>query len=54
VSHAGELKLGALVELLAIEAVKESGGSRAVKTAVVETEPNLGHFCVYCPFLSRS
>src|SRR5215472_6689649 len=39
VSHAGKLKFSDLVELLPIKAVKESGGSRAVKAAIVETEP---------------
>src|SRR5689334_10178715 len=49
VGHPGKLKFGALIQLLAVKAVKESGGSRAVKTAIVKTEPNLGHFCVYLP-----
>jgi hypothetical protein len=40
------LEFGSLMELFPIEAVKERGGSRAVKTAIVEAEPNLGHFCV--------
>jgi hypothetical protein len=43
VRHPQEVKLGILIKLFAVEPVKESGGSSAIKAAIVETEPNLGH-----------
>jgi hypothetical protein len=43
VRHPQETKLGILIKLFPEKAVKESGGSRAIKAAIVETKPDLGH-----------
>jgi hypothetical protein len=41
--HAREAELGGGIKPFAVKAVKESSGSRAIKTAIVEAEPDLGH-----------
>src|SRR6266700_7810587 len=43
VSHPGKAELRVRVKAFAIKAVKECGGSSAIKAAIVETEPNLDH-----------
>src|SRR5438552_16027876 len=43
VRHPCKTELRALVKSLAIKPVKESGRSGAIKTAIVKTEPDLGH-----------
>src|SRR5229473_5186525 len=43
VGHAREAELRVLVEAFAIKTVKESGGSSAIKAAIVKAEPDLGH-----------
>src|SRR5438552_18102556 len=43
VRHPSKTEVRCLVKSLAIKPVKESGRSGAIKTAIVKTEPNLGH-----------
>ena len=54
VGHAREAKFRVLVKLFPVEAVKKSGGSRAIEAAIVETEPDLGHDWAFAPSLSQS
>ena len=55
VGHTGELELSAHVKFLSVKAVKKSRGGRAIKAAIVETEPYLFHFLGFVvPPLSRS
>ena len=44
--HARELELSAHVKFLSVKAIKKSSGRRAIKAAIVETEPDLFHFGV--------
>jgi hypothetical protein len=43
VRHSREAEFRVLVEAFAIKTVKESGGSGAIKAAIVKAEPDLGH-----------
>jgi hypothetical protein len=43
VSHPREAELCGIVKAFAIKAVEESGGSCAIKAAIVKAEPDLGH-----------
>jgi len=43
VRHSRKAKFRVLVKTLAVKSVKESGGSGAIKTAIVKAEPDLGH-----------
>jgi hypothetical protein len=42
-SHAGETKLRRGIEFFPVKAIEKSGGGSAIKTAIVEAEPDLGH-----------
>ena len=46
------MKFGRRVKAFAIEAIKERGGSGAIKAAIVKTEPYAGHVGPECAFLS--
>jgi hypothetical protein len=43
VRHSREAELCSVVKTFAIKAVKESGGSSAIKATIVKAEPDLGH-----------
>src|SRR5216684_4854133 len=45
VRHPGEAKLRAFVKAFAVEAVKKSSRSSAIKTTIVKAEPDLSHKC---------
>jgi hypothetical protein len=49
VRHSRESEFRVLVKTFAIKAVEESGGSGAIKTAIVKAEPDLGHKCESSP-----
>jgi hypothetical protein len=51
VGHAGEAELRRGIEFFLVKAVEKSGGGGAIKTAVVETQPDAGHVVAMAPFV---
>src|SRR5207245_2324659 len=47
VRHSREAEFCVLVKTFAVKPVKESGGSSAIKAAIVKAEPDLGHRLAY-------